>query len=104
MKVRQMAYDEQLAERVRTIFQTEPTYSEKKMFGRVCFMVAGEIAVDFLVTVGTSLIANKRRTGNLRRRGQGGDRYAPGGGAGNEDGTGQGETEQCRKIQKPAQR
>ncbi|GIT06173.1 MAG: hypothetical protein CM1200mP29_15840 [Verrucomicrobiota bacterium] len=34
----------------------------------------------------------------------GGDRYAPGGGAGNEDGTGQGETEQCRKIQKPAQR
>jgi len=46
MKVRQMAYDEQLAERVRTIFQTEPTYSEKKMFGRVCFMVAGEIAVE----------------------------------------------------------
>ena len=48
-----MAYDEKLAERVRTIFQTEPTYSEKEMFGRVCFMVAGKIAVE---VVGTDLM------------------------------------------------
>ena len=48
-----MAYDEKLAERVRTIFQTEPTYSEKKRFGSVCFMVGRNMAVG---VTGTDLM------------------------------------------------
>ncbi len=40
-----MPYDEQLAERVRAVFQSEPGYTEKKMFGGVCFMVGGNMAV-----------------------------------------------------------
>ena len=48
-----MPYDEKLAERVRAIFQTEPTYSEKKMFGGVCFMVGRNMAVG---VTGTDLM------------------------------------------------
>ncbi|MDA0265153.1 MAG: TfoX/Sxy family protein [Chloroflexi bacterium] len=40
-----MAYDEKLAERVRAVFQTEPAYTEMKMFGGICFMVGGNMAV-----------------------------------------------------------
>ena len=40
-----MPYDEKLAERVRAVFQSEPGYTEKKMFGGVCFMVGGNMAV-----------------------------------------------------------
>ena len=52
-EVTHMAYDEKLAERVRAIFQTEPTYSEKKMFGGVCFMVGRNKAVG---VTGTDLM------------------------------------------------
>ena len=40
-----MPYDEKLAERVRAVFQSEPGYTEKKMFGGICFMVGGKMAV-----------------------------------------------------------
>ena len=40
-----MPYDEKLAERVRGVFQAEPGYTEKKMFGGICFMVGGNMAV-----------------------------------------------------------
>ncbi len=40
-----MPYDEKLAERVRALFQSEPGYTEKKMFGGVCFMVGRNMAV-----------------------------------------------------------
>ena len=43
-----MPYDEKLAERVREVFQSEPGYpdcTEKKMFGGICFMVGGNMAV-----------------------------------------------------------
>ena len=40
-----MPYDEKLAERVRGVFQSEPGYTEKKMFGGICFMVGGNMAV-----------------------------------------------------------
>ena len=40
-----MPYDETLAERVRAVFQSEPGYTEKKMFGGVCFMVGRNMAV-----------------------------------------------------------
>ena len=40
-----MPYDESLAERVRAVFRSEPGYTEKKMFGGICFMVRGKMAV-----------------------------------------------------------
>ena len=40
-----MPYDEELAERVRAVLRSEPGYTEKKMFGGVCFMVGGNMAV-----------------------------------------------------------
>jgi TfoX/Sxy family transcriptional regulator of competence genes len=38
-----MAYDENLADRVRTILVPEPGYSERKMFGGLCFMLDGNM-------------------------------------------------------------
>lgn len=38
-----MAYDELLAERVREELQADPAYSERKMFGGVCFMLHGNM-------------------------------------------------------------
>ena len=40
-----MAYDEKLAARVRAVFQSEPGYTERKMFGGICFMVGSNMAV-----------------------------------------------------------
>jgi len=40
-----MAYDEQLADRIRDLLQGEPDLTEKKMFGGLGFMVAGNMAV-----------------------------------------------------------
>lgn len=39
-----MAFDEALAERVRSALSGEPNVSEKKMFGGVAFMVGGNMA------------------------------------------------------------
>ena len=38
-----MAYDENLADRVRTILEVEPSLSERKMFGGLAFMVDGHM-------------------------------------------------------------
>lgn len=40
-----MAYDEELAERVREVVQDEPGLTEKKMFGGLAFLIAGNMAV-----------------------------------------------------------
>jgi TfoX/Sxy family transcriptional regulator of competence genes len=40
-----MAYDEELADRVRELVQDEPGLTEKKMFGGLGFMVGGNMAV-----------------------------------------------------------
>lgn len=40
-----MAYDEKLAQRVRSVLSNERGLIEKKMFGGVCFMVQGNMAV-----------------------------------------------------------
>lgn len=39
-----MAYDEQLAERVRDVLTTEDGVTERKMFGGLAFMVRGHMA------------------------------------------------------------
>ena len=40
-----MAYDEELAERIRALVATERGLSEKKMFGGLAFLVGGNMAV-----------------------------------------------------------
>jgi TfoX/Sxy family transcriptional regulator of competence genes len=40
-----MAYDEQLADRIRQALHGEPGVTEKRMFGGLGFMVAGNMAV-----------------------------------------------------------
>ena len=40
-----MAYDEALADRVRELISPRPNVSERKMFGGIAFMVAGNMAV-----------------------------------------------------------
>ncbi|HEY5110230.1 MAG TPA: TfoX/Sxy family protein [Acidimicrobiales bacterium] len=43
-----MAYDEGLAERVRDLFGGAPDVVEKKMFGGVAFLVAGNMACGII--------------------------------------------------------
>ncbi len=52
-----MAYDEQLATRIRDVLSHRPEVVEKRMFGGLCFMVNGAMccgltATDFMVRVG----------------------------------------------------
>ena len=52
-----MAFDESLAERVRTVLGDAPDVTERRMFGGIAFMVAGNMACgvmgdDLMVRVG----------------------------------------------------
>ena len=40
-----MAYDEELANRIRELVATDPDISEQRMFGGVAFLVAGNMSV-----------------------------------------------------------
>ena len=40
-----MAYDEELAARIRALLADEPSLTEKKMFGGLAFLVGGNMAV-----------------------------------------------------------
>jgi TfoX/Sxy family transcriptional regulator of competence genes len=40
-----VAYDEELADRIRTLLAGEPRLTEKKMFGGLAFLVGGNMAV-----------------------------------------------------------
>jgi TfoX/Sxy family transcriptional regulator of competence genes len=40
-----MAYDEELASRIRALVAAEPLLSEKKMFGGLAFLIGGNMAV-----------------------------------------------------------
>jgi hypothetical protein len=40
-----VAYDEELAERIRRLIAAEPTLAEQKMFGGLAFLVGGNMAV-----------------------------------------------------------
>jgi len=41
-----MAYDEDLADRVRELISTEPGLTEKKMFGGLAFLIGGNMSVS----------------------------------------------------------
>jgi TfoX/Sxy family transcriptional regulator of competence genes len=52
-----MAFDEQLAERVRAVLGDDPGWTEKHMFGGICILVNGNMALgivkdDLMVRVG----------------------------------------------------
>ena len=40
-----MAYDEDLANRIRELVASEPNVTEKKMFGGLAFLIGGNMAV-----------------------------------------------------------
>jgi TfoX/Sxy family transcriptional regulator of competence genes len=40
-----MAYDEELADRIRALVGSEPTLTEKKMFGGLAFLIGGNMAI-----------------------------------------------------------
>lgn len=56
-----MAYDEELADRIRDLIESGPTIAERKMFGGLSFMVSGNLALaaggdgGLLVRVGPEL-------------------------------------------------
>ena len=41
-----MAYDEDLADRIRALLSDEPGVTEKKMFGGLAFLIGGHMAVS----------------------------------------------------------
>jgi hypothetical protein len=41
-----MAYDEELAERIRELVEDEPGLAEKRMFGGLAFLINGNMAVS----------------------------------------------------------
>jgi TfoX/Sxy family transcriptional regulator of competence genes len=43
-----VAYDEELADRVRELISSRPQVTERKMFGGIAFMVAGNMACGVL--------------------------------------------------------
>jgi hypothetical protein len=43
-----MAYDENLAERIRVVLKDRPAVTERKMFGGLAFLVAGNMACGIL--------------------------------------------------------
>ena len=59
-----MAYDENLADRVRTILISEPSLSERKMFGGLAFMIDGHMCCGI---VGDDLMLRLGPTAPTRR-------------------------------------
>ncbi|HEU5268765.1 MAG TPA: TfoX/Sxy family protein [Jatrophihabitans sp.] len=60
-----MAYDEELAERIRELVQDEPGLSEKKMFGGLAFLINGNMAVAASGQGGMMLRVDPAETGSL---------------------------------------
>jgi TfoX/Sxy family transcriptional regulator of competence genes len=66
-----MAYDEGLAERIRTVLEDEPGVTEKKMFGGVAFLLDGKMFVgivkhDLMVRVGPDRYEESVRQPHVR--------------------------------------
>ena len=57
-----MAYDEQLAERVRSAVEGEPALTERRMFGGLAFLVHGNMAVSASGQGGLLLRVDPART------------------------------------------
>ena len=57
-----MAYDEELANRIREIVQAEPGLTEKRMFGGLAFLIGGNMAVGASGQGGVLLRVDPART------------------------------------------
>ena len=60
-----MAYDVELADRIREVVQAEPGLSEKRMFGGLAFLVNGNMAVSASSRGGLLLRVDPSRTESL---------------------------------------
>jgi hypothetical protein len=62
-----MAYDEELADRLREVLQHEPGLSEKRMFGGLAFLINGNMAVSASSQGGLLLRVDPAQTDALIR-------------------------------------
>ena len=60
-----MAYDEELADRLRELLVDEPTVTEQRMFGGLAFLLAGNMAVAASGQGGLLVRVDKARAGEL---------------------------------------
>ena len=60
-----MAYDEELANRIRTVVQDEPGLTEQRMFGGLAFLIGGNMAVSASSQGGLLLRVDPDVTGSL---------------------------------------
>ena len=65
MILRAMAYDEELADRVRELVQREDGLTEKRMFGGLAFLINGNMAVSASSKGGLLLRVDPAQTGSL---------------------------------------
>ncbi len=63
-----MAYDEQLAARIRELVGAEPRLTEKKMFGGLAFLIGGNMAVAASGQGGLLLRCDPAETESLRAK------------------------------------
>ncbi|HVQ95016.1 MAG TPA: TfoX/Sxy family protein [Mycobacteriales bacterium] len=62
-----MAYDVELADRVRALLSAEPGVTERRMFGGLAFLVRGNMAVSASGQGGLLLRVDPAQTGTLIR-------------------------------------
>jgi hypothetical protein len=60
-----MAYDDELADRIRFLIGAAPGVTEKKMFGGLAFMVGGNMAISASGRGGALVRVNPAETGAL---------------------------------------
>jgi TfoX/Sxy family transcriptional regulator of competence genes len=60
-----MAYEEELAERIRELVEDEPGLAEKRMFGGLAFLINGNMAVSASGQGGLLLRVDPARTESL---------------------------------------
>lgn len=60
-----MAYDEELADRIRDVVDGEPGLSEKKMFGGLAFLIGGHMAASASSKGGMLLRVDPAQTESL---------------------------------------
>ena len=63
-----MAYDEDLANRIREILGDEPNLTEKKMFGGLAFLIGGHMSVNVSGRGGLLLRCDPAETDTLRSK------------------------------------
>src|SRR3954452_7334526 len=63
--MRRMAYDEDLANRIRELLAGEPGLTEKKMFGGLAFLVGGNMSVAASGQGGLMVRCDPEQTGEL---------------------------------------